>query len=106
MVISNQQWVGLQTAQKSGLGNQWNLVNTKQVHWKLYRYWWLLDCLRQCQIGLRSVQCLLLSLWLNIYKQSVQYGAEVPVFRNSILLQKNIKNSEIEVQVLKLTQPL
>lgn len=70
----------------------------------LYR--WSLDCLRQCQKGLRSVQCLLLYLKLSIDKQSVQYVAEVPVFRNSILLQRNNKNSEIEVQVHKLTQPL
>lgn len=39
-------------------------------------------------------------------KQSVQDMANVPVFGNFILLHRNNKNSEIDVSVLKLTNPL
>lgn len=43
MVISNQQRVGQQTAQKSGLGNQWHSVNIILVHWQLYTDGWLFE---------------------------------------------------------------
>lgn len=56
-------------------------------------YWWLIVW-DNAKVNLLGVQCLLISLRLNIDKQSV---AKVPVFGNSILLHRNNKNSEIDV---------
>lgn len=56
-------------------------------------YWWLIIW-DNAKVNLLDVQCLLISLRLNIDKQSV---AKVPVFGNSILLLRNNKNSEIDV---------
>lgn len=59
-------------------------------------YWWLIVW-DNVKVNLLGVQCLLISLRLNIDKQSVQDVAKVPVFGNSTLLHKNNKNSEIDV---------
>lgn len=56
-------------------------------------YCWLIIW-DNAKVNLLGVQCLLISLRLNIDKQSV---AKVPVFGNSILLLRNKKNSEIDV---------